>query len=179
MKLHIGCGEKYLTGFKHMDVIKREHIDYIGDAGCLSFLENGCVDEIYACHVLEHFNRNEIGDVLTEWNRVLCTGGYLRMAVPNFKAISAEYEKNGDLNAVLGLLYGGQNYEYNFHFQVYDFVRIRDLLEKAGTGFTDIHEYDWRIFLPTDYDDYSRAYLPHMDFENGRLMSLNILATKV
>jgi len=50
------------------------------------------------------------------------------------------------------------------------------LLEKAG--FTNISTYDWREFLPDDYDDYSRAYLPHMDFDSGRLMSLNMVARK-
>ena len=32
------------------------------------------------------------------------------------------------------------------------------------------------VFLHND--DCSRAYLPHMDFENGRLMSLNVVARK-
>jgi len=71
MKLHIGAGEKYLPGYKHMDIIKRPHIDYVGDVGDLSFLQDSSVDEIYACHILEHFNRNEVEDVLLEWNRVL------------------------------------------------------------------------------------------------------------
>ena len=162
-----------------MDIIKRDHIDYVGDAGNLPFLTDGCISEIYACHVLEHFNRNEIENVLTEWNRVLRKGGQLRLAVPDFEAIVEEYAKSKNMNIILGLLYGGQNYEYNFHYQTYDFIRMRELLESAGSGFKDIHKYNWHDFLPAGYDDYSRAYLPHMDFDNGRLMSLNILATKV
>ncbi|GMO47366.1 MAG: hypothetical protein Ta2B_29430 [Termitinemataceae bacterium] len=75
---------------------------------------------------------------------------------------------------VLGLLYGGQNYDYNFHYQTYDFSRLKKLLESAG--FSNIACYDWEDFLPDGYDDYSRAYLPHMDFENGTLMSLNVTA---
>jgi len=53
---------------------------------------------------------------------------------------------------------------------------MRGLLEDAD--FSGVAKYDWREFLPPDYDDYSRAYLPHMDFENGRQMSLNVVATK-
>jgi predicted SAM-dependent methyltransferase len=176
MKLHIGAGEKYLPGFKHMDVIERPHIDYVGNAGDLSFLEDGCVEEIYACHILEHIKRHDIAGVLKEWHRVLSNGGMLRISVPSFGAIVAEYQSNGDLNIVLGLLYGGQNYESNFHYQVYDLKRLTGLLENAG--FIRIHEYHWRDFLPDGYDDYSRAYLPHMDFDNGRLMSLNVAAIK-
>jgi hypothetical protein len=29
-------------------------------------------------------------------------------------------------------------------------------------------------FVKLKLDDYSKCYLPHMDFENGELMSLNI-----
>ena len=75
MKLHIGAGEKFLPGYKHMDVINRPHIDYVGDVRNLSFLEDSSVDEIYACHVLEHINRPETVNVLTEWYRVLNRGG--------------------------------------------------------------------------------------------------------
>jgi hypothetical protein len=78
---------------------------------------------------------------------------------------------------VLGLLYGGQNYEYNFHYQTFDYERLKTLLEAAG--FCEISEYDWRNFLPSGYDDFSRAYLPHMDIENGRQMSLNLVAIKL
>ena len=104
------------------------------------------------------------------------TGGFLRIAVPNFEAIVEEYLSSRNLELVMGLLYGGQNYEYNFHYQTYDFKRLADLLTDAG--FSDVQLYDWREFLPAGYDDFSRAYLPHMDFEHGRLMSLNVVATK-
>ena len=100
----------------------------------------------------------------------------LRIAVPNFEAIVEEYMSSKNLELVMGLLYGGQNYEYNFHYQAYDFKRLSELLRRAG--FSDIKRYDWREFLPKDYDDFSRAYLPHMDFEHGRLMSLNVVAVK-
>lgn len=176
MKLHIGCGKKYLPGYSHMDIMPSEHIDYIGNANDLSGFEDNSIDEIYACHVLEHFNRNEIGGVLKEWYRVIRSGGAVRIAVPDFEAIVAEYTQTKNLNAVLGLLYGGQNYEYNFHYQAYDFERLKSLLEDAG--FSSVQKYDWKLFFPANYDDYSRAYIPHMDFENGRLMSLNIIAHK-
>jgi len=160
-----------------MDILDRPHIDYVGDVRDLSFFEDGCVEEIYACHVLEHIGRNENEDVLAEWYRVLQGGGVLRIAVPDFAAVVTEYAKNGSIDTVMGLLYGGQNYEHNFHYQVFDYERLKRLLEE--TGFSNIRKYAWNDFLPADYDDFSRAYLPHMDIENGRLMSLNVTAEKI
>ena len=42
-----------------------------------------------------------------------------------------------------------------------------------------MQRYDWRDFLPDGFDDYSRCYLPHMDFEHGQLMVLNVTAEKI
>ena len=96
MKLHIGAGEKYLSGYRHMDVIKRDHIDYVGNA-----------EEIYACRILEHFKRDEVEDVLLEWNRVRVLTkscrGVLRVAVPDFNAVAKGYTQNGDLKKVMDL----------------------------------------------------------------------------
>lgn len=47
-----------------------------------------------------------------------------------------------------------------------------------GAGFKDVRRYDWRQTEHKDYDDFSQAYIPHMDKENGLLISLNIEATK-
>ncbi len=176
MKLHIGCGQKYLPGFKHVDVLEAEHIDFVCDASNLQMIDDGSVSEIYACHILEHVKRDDALSVLREWCRVIKQGGEIKIAVPDFEAVTAEYAMIKDASRLQGLLYGGQNYEYNFHFVAYDFEMLKSLLENAG--FHDVGRYDWREFLPSDYDDFSRAYMPHMDFENGRLMSLNVKAKK-
>lgn len=176
MKLHLGCGEKYLPGFKHMDVREGSHIDYIGNAENLDMFEDDSIEELYACHLLEHIKRADLLGVLKEWNRVLVTGGILRIAVPDFESIVKVYLKEGNLGQLMGLLYGGQNYKYNFHYQTFDLAFIKERLEL--TGFGDVKRYDWREFIPGGYDDFSKAYLPHMD-TNGQLMSLNITAKKL
>lgn len=178
MKLHIGCGERNLPGYKHLDIRKLDdHIDFVGAADDLSQFADNSIEEIYACHLLEHFGRNQIDRVLTEWNRVLTkNGGVLRIAVPDFEAVVAEYNEKHDLDKVMGLLYGGQNYEFNYHYVTFDFDTLKGHLESCG--FTGVERYNWKEFLPENYDDCSRAYLPHMDFENGRQMSLNVIARK-
>ena len=56
-----------------------------------------CVDEIYACHVLEHVTRQKIIETISEWNRVLKHGGTLRIAVPDWQAMVAQYNETNDL----------------------------------------------------------------------------------
>lgn len=177
VKLHLGCGAKYLPGYIHIDLQKMEHIDYVTSIDNLYMFPNNSVHEIYACHCLEHFSRHRTLDVLREWIRVLIVGeGSLRLAVPDFEAIVNEYIQNKDLVSLIGLLHGGQNYENNTHFMSFDFDTLMELMQNAGFG--RISKYNTNEFLPHEFDDFSRAYLPHMDAEKGRLMSLNVVGWK-
>jgi hypothetical protein len=75
-----------------------------------------------------------------------------------------------------GFLYGGQTYEQNYHYCAWDFDTLSEDLKKLG--FKNIYSYDWVATEHANMDDYSQAYLPHMDKVNGKLMSLNIEAIK-
>ncbi len=58
-KLHLGCGEKFLPGYVHVDARKFPHVDYVTDKlDNLNMFADNSVEEIYACHVLEHFPRS-------------------------------------------------------------------------------------------------------------------------
>jgi len=175
-KLHIGCGNRYIPGFVHIDARKLPHVDYVASADKLDMFDNDSVDLIYACHVLEHFGRQEIEHVLREWYRVLKVGCVLRLAVPDFEKLAEVYQKTKDIRLILGSLVGRQDYPENTHYVVFDYDSLSEALAKAG--FKDIHRYDWRQTIHRDYDDYSQAYIPHMDKEHGILISLNMEATK-
>lgn len=181
MKLHLGCGKRYIPGFLHIDLANFPHIDYRRNVGDLSIFPANHVDLIYASHVLEYFDRQEAVGVLKEWFRVLKPGGTLRLAVPDFEALIKVYEMDRDLHKILGPLYGrlivsGESNTIFYHKTVYDFDSLKTLLESVG--FTDVHRYDWRETIHRDYDDHSQAYIPHMDKEHGLLISLNVEAVK-
>ena len=175
-KLHIGCGNRYIPGFVHIDVRKLPHVHYVASADKLDMFDDNSVDLIYSCHVLEHFGRQQIEHVLKEWHRVLKPGGILRLAVPDFEKLVEVYLKTKDLRLVLGSLVGRQDYPENTHYIVFDYAYLSEVLTKVG--FKNIHRYDWRQTIHKDYDDYSQAYIPHMDKERGILISLNVEATK-
>ena len=91
MKLHLGCGKRYLEGYIHVDIAEFEHIDYQLPIDDLSTFKDNTAEEIYASHVLEYFDRNDVINVLTEWKRVLKPSGVLRLAVPNFPKLVEVY----------------------------------------------------------------------------------------
>lgn len=175
-RLHIGCGNRYIPGFIHIDIRKLPHVDYVTSADKLDMFEDNSVDLIYSCHLLEHCRRHEVENVLKEWYRALKTGGTLRVAVPDFEKLVEVYTKTRDLKLILGPLVGRQDYPENTHYLVFDFASLSELLTKVG--FKNMHRYDWRKTIHRDYDDYSQAYIPHVDKERGTLISLNVEAEK-
>tara|TARA_Y100000768_G_C23930543_1_gene659855 strand:+ start:309 stop:848 length:540 start_codon:yes stop_codon:yes gene_type:complete len=179
MKLHLGCGERYLEGFTHVDLAKYDHIDHEIPVDNLEIFSDNSIEEIYASHVIEYFDREEIKSVLKEWNRVLKKNGILRLAVPNLPELIKVYETYSDLNNILGPLYGKWKIDNKtiYHKTVYDQKSLTSVLEQAG--FRDIRNWDWKkVFTNNEYDDHSQAYFPHMDKENGIHISLNLECNK-
>lgn len=176
MKLHLGCGKRHIPGFIHIDAVDYPHVDHVATIDNLSFIQDNSVDLIYNCHVLEHFKRKDVERVLKEWYRVLKPGGILRISVPDFAKLCEVYQREGNINLVIGALFGRQDYLYNIHYNVFDFASLSMAL--TNCGFKDIKQYDWRKTEHADIDDFSQAYIPHMDKENGTLISLNVESTK-
>lgn len=177
IKLHLGCGGVIIPGYVNIDLNIRPGIDLLSDLRRLPFAPGG-VDFIFACAVIEHFERNEWRSVLAHWFTALKPGGTLRLSTSDFEACVAQYAAEGNITDVTGLIIGGQRDFYDWHGMIFDFELLRGGLEEAGFG--NVRRYDWR---ETDIgkagtDDYSQAYLPHMDKENGRLMALNVEADK-
>lgn len=177
MKLHLGCGNICLPGYVNVDIDANAKADIIADLCALPFSPSSS-SHIYSCAVLEHFGRNQWKDLLKHWFEILEPEGVFRISTNDFDAARKRYGEEGNLEELLGLLIGGQKTKYDWHGMIFDFPTLRGGLEDAG--FVNIRRYDWReTFLGREgIDDYSQAYLPHMDKENGRLMMLNVEAEK-
>lgn len=182
MRLHLGCGHRNFEGWVNVDLVNLPHIHFKSSVDKLEMFDDESAEVIYSSHTLEYFDRFHVVNLLNEWRRVLKPDGILRVAVPNFEALIEVYKKTNSLSTILGPMYGRMTVtklsgaEQIYHKTIYDFSSLKNILVEAG--FKDVKKYDWRETEHAQYDDHSQAYFPHMDKENGLLISLNVEAIK-
>lgn len=151
----------------------------VADCAPLACFKAGSVDGIYHCMMLEHIERSRLIPSLISFRRVLRSGGMMRMSLPDFYACARWYLRHPEesVDKILGILMGGEKNAYDIHHNLFDLKKLHDLLRRVG--FVDIRRYDWQTTPPHDtYDDFSRCYIPHMEFKTGSLMALNVEARK-
>jgi SAM-dependent methyltransferase len=179
LKLHLGCGKRHIPGFVHVDSVSFPHVDHVQDIRDLSQFKDGSVSLIYACQVIEYFDREQVQTVLAEWTRTLEKGGILRLSVPNFMVMAKLYQAGLPLEWFLGTLYGkisdGQD-GHIYHRTTYDEPSLTKVLEAASLD--QIELWDWRETEHAAIDDFSQAYFPHMEKERGILFNLNMQGKK-
>ena len=76
----------------------------------------------------------------------------------------------------MGCVVGGHRDMFDKHGVIFDEKSISTIL--TDSGFSNISKWDWKDVDHGHQDDYSQAYLPHMNKQSGLLMSLNIEAKK-
>lgn len=176
MKLHLGCGPIQIEGFINIDIVGGPSVDVVDNIATLERIPANSVSTIYACHVLEHFNHDEVPPTLRRWYEILGPGGEIRISVPDIDRIVKIYHKNWEHfqtpanSPWIGLLYGGQGNKYDFHKTGFNFCWLKYLMEKEG--YKDIEEYDHYPHWLGIQD----ASLAHAPF--GEYLSLNLKAVK-
>jgi len=183
LKINVGCGDRKMYGYVNVDIREDVEPDVVCDVTQLSKSFRDA-DLVYACHVLEHFPDHGSKfapitwkTVLQDWHKTLRPGGTLRLAVPDLDAVCRGYLEDLDLDKVKAFFFGGQKYDFDFHFHGWNFQTLKSDLRDLG--FENVRLYDWKQTDHFYVDDYSQSYLPHMDKEHGTLMSLNVEATKI
>lgn len=140
VRLHLGCGPIDHPGFINIDGVSRPHVHHIQSVVDLSNFASGSVDFIYTSHVLEHFPHGFTSGVLKEWHRVIKPGGALCISVPDFDKIVDIYKAaDGDMNAIVQPLFGGQDYPFNFHYTAFNARSLAEQLRAAG--FASVREW--------------------------------------
>lgn len=170
MNINLGCGKHRIKGFKGVDLQKLPTVDYVCDISKLKFKDDS-IDNALASHCLEHFSHTRTLDILGEWYRVLKKDGKLYISVPNWDAVVMMYVKSGVLeDFYIHLIYGNQGAEFENHFTIFNFSRLRGLL--SHVGFRKIKQLDNFPF------DTSHTCAGLVDNRYKIPISLNIEATK-
>lgn len=133
LKLNLGCGDKILEGYINVDISfarlgNRPNV--ICDLRNLSVFKSDAIDEILSVHVIEHFWRWEVDDILREWIRVLKPGGILILECPNLISACQDFLSNP--SAAVGTGVEGQKSMWVF----YGDPKWRDPLMVHRWGYT-------------------------------------------
>lgn len=105
-----------------LDANPGPHVDHVADASDLSGFEENSFDQIYASHVLEHFDyqNNQLVDTLKQWWRVLMPTGTLYVSVPDLDVLARMFVDRSLLSMqerflVMRMIFGGHMDKYDYH----------------------------------------------------------------
>lgn len=154
MKLHLGCGERYLEGYINIDYPPEEHTvqsKNVADVQCdlrKLHYEKGTVEEIRLHHVFEHFSRPVACALITKWSEWLYRGGRLHIEVPDFDRTCMHIFNpfTGDKARKIGLrhLFGSQEADWAVHYVGYGKKEICDLMKLNGFEIKKISRNHWK-----------------------------------
>lgn len=151
LRLNLGCGDKHLPGYVNVDVAPTragKRPDVVCDVRQLKAFADSTVDEVLAVHVVEHFWRWEIVEILREWKRVLKPGGRMVLECPNLLTACEELLKD-PLNAsqpgrngqrTMWVFYGDPGWRDPLmcHHWNYTPASLKEVMEEAG--FTNVRQ---------------------------------------
>ena len=161
MKLHLGCGDRYIDGYVNVDGYDMANHDtsrkgstYDLKANILEKLpfDDGSIDEIMIIHVMEHFYRWQSISLLNEFRRLLKKGGIVIIEMPDLDRCIEWYTSGGrcggkTIGTPLGRLnkgftqfYGNQwdELEYETHKYVWTQEEIVEEMKKVGFSITEL-----------------------------------------
>jgi len=133
LRVNVGCGHLIFSEFLNVDRRRLPGVDVLADVDALPF-DPGTVVELYSSHLLEHFPVQQLERVvLPHWRSVLKAGGVLRAVVPDAEAMISAYQRDEmsfeDLRCVT---FGLQDYDGDFHFNMFSRDSLRNVLARAG-----------------------------------------------
>jgi predicted SAM-dependent methyltransferase len=133
LRLNVGCGHVPLSGYLNTDMRDLPGVDVVAEAGDLPF-EPGAVAEIHSAHLLEHFPIEHLRRVvLPHWRHLLRQGGELRAIVPDAEAMLADFAAGRmSFNDLREVTYGLQEYDGDYHFNMFARDQLAGLLHEAG-----------------------------------------------
>lgn len=137
LRVNLGCGHVPLAGYLNVDSRDLPGVDIVAEVGKLPFAP-GELSEVFSAHLLEHFPQEKLRRVLLPyWFSLLKVGGVFRAIVPDAAGMVRAYASNEyTFDSFRQVTFGGQDYNGDFHFNMFTSESMRQLLLEAG--FIDI-----------------------------------------
>ena len=173
LKLNLGSGDRPLPGFVNVDVLPDARgVDVVADISEHLPFEDCSASVVYATHLLEHFPHARTVDILREWRRVLEPGGQLLVAVPDLLVVAKILVSRPGWfmpphNPWLGVIFGGQKDDWDFHKAGFTEPWLAYVLGLAG--FSDVERV-------ARFDEVGVADTSYLPFPFGTSVSLNMRA---
>lgn len=170
-KLHIG-GRARAEGWEVLNALPGPAVDHVMNARTLAAFADATFEQIYASHVVEHFDyKDELLATLREWCRVLVPGGLLFVSVPDLDVLARLVIDRQTLTLderflVMRMIFGGHVDQYDYHLTGLTDEFLTAFLVTAG--FVAVQRVERLGIFP----DTSELML------KGRLISLNMIARK-
>lgn len=118
------------------------YVDHVCNANDLSQFPDNTFSEIYASHVVEHFDyKDELLITLKEWLRALVPCGKVYISVPDFDILATIFLQKDILSVderffVMRMIFGGHIDEHDYHAVGLNEVFLSSFLQAAG--FTNV-----------------------------------------
>lgn len=132
IRLNLGCGHIPLDGYINIDQRELPGVDIVTDLGNLPFAERS-LSEIFSAHMLEHLPQERLRRLLPYWRSLLGPSGVFRAVVPDGEAMLAGIAAGRySFENFREVLFGAQEYEGDFHFNLFTPDSLSNLLAESG-----------------------------------------------
>ncbi|KRE51057.1 class I SAM-dependent methyltransferase [Paenibacillus sp. Soil724D2] len=133
VRINLGSGTLVNDQYLNVDMRELEGVDVVADARNLPFPQNS-VNELFLSHVIEHFSESEMrNNILPHWYSILDVGGKIKIICPNWESMLNSYA-SGEItyDELKEVTFGSQEYEGNFHFNMFTPLTLIALMEEIG-----------------------------------------------
>jgi hypothetical protein len=154
MRLHLGCGQRYLKGYVNIDFPASEHsvqdksvADLHADILTLNY-PGYSVQEVRLHHVFEHFPRAIACALVSSWHSWLMQEGILRIEVPDLRRMACIVLRpfaSFRMRAIAERhLFGSHEAKWAVHCEGYTPRSLAVLLESYGFDVIRTRKNQWK-----------------------------------
>jgi predicted SAM-dependent methyltransferase len=153
LRLHLGCGERYMDGYVNIDfppesqsLLDTSRADLHADITALSY-EPESVQEVRLHHVFEHFDRPIALRLLLDWYDWLAPGGLLVIETPDFERCARAFFRpwgRRRRGVLLRHVFGSQEAGWAVHHDGWYEAKFRSHLEALGYERLSFSRARWR-----------------------------------